>query len=337
MQLTLTLVGVALIVLFLLLEAGLRLLFGFGNPLLYLGDPQIGYLLAPNQKTRRFGNHIEINQYSMRSGAITAQRAPDTQRILIIGDSIVNGGWWTDQQNIISAMLQRDLQNRPITNRARQTAPPFASPHDDSPTPAAVSRPVIEVLNASANSWGPRNELAYLQRFGCFEAQIVVLVINTDDLFATAPTALPVGADRNYPDRKPLLAIAEAVNRFLPPPPVAEALQAVQAEPGDRVGFNLEAIQQIHTLTQQSQAQLLLIMTPLLREIGQPGSRDYEIRARQRLSAFVAAEHIPYIDFLPIFNALPQPQALYQDHIHLNPAGNRAVSEQIQQWLDPSS
>ena len=334
MHLTLTVVGIALIGLFLLLETGLRLLFGFGNPLLYIGDPQIGYLLAPNQKTRRFGNRIEINQYSMRSAPITAQRAPETQRILIIGDSIVNGGWWTDQQHTISAMLQQDLQNSAIAKPILPPAQPLISPSDGALAPESVRPPTIEVLNASANSWGPRNELAYLQHFGCFAAQIVVLVINTDDLFATAPTALPVGTDRNYPDRKPFLALVEAVQRFVPPPPVSAALQAVQAEPGDRVGFNLAAIQQIHTLTQQSSAQLLLLMTPLLRELGSSGPRDYEVRARQRLSDFTAAAHLPYLDFLPIFKAAPQPQALYQDHIHLNRAGNRQVSEHIQQWLD---
>jgi hypothetical protein len=323
MQLTLTVIGIALLVLFLLLEAGLRLLFGFGNPLLYLGDPQIGYLLAPNQKTRRFGNRIEINQYSMRSGAITATRSPNTQRILIIGDSIVNGGWWTDQQNIISEMLQRELQKPSVS------VPPIAPNRGGASS--QTSYPAIEVLNASANSWGPRNELAYLQRFGCFEAQIVVLVINTDDLFATAPTALPVGTDRNYPDHKPPLAIVEAVSRFLPPPPLPAAMQAVQAEPGDRVGFNLEAIQQIQVLTQSAHARFLLIMTPLLRELG--GSRDYEIKARQRLTAFTQAANIPYLDFLPIFNATPSPQTLYQDHIHLNAAGNHLVSEQVQHWL----
>jgi lysophospholipase L1-like esterase len=313
MKLTLTLVGIALVGLFLLLEAGLRFFLGFGHPLLYVGDPQIGYLLAPNQTTRRFGNRIEINQYSMRSRAISATRPPNTRRILIIGDSIVNGGWWTDQQNIISELLQRDLQTH---------------------LPSA-SASAVEVLNASANSWGPRNELAYLQRFGCFEAQVIILVINTDDLFATAPTALPVGTDRNYPDRLPPLAIVEAINRFLPAPPLPSALQALQAEPGDRVGFNLEAISQIHTLTQQNQAHFLLIMTPLLREIGTPGSRDYEVKARQRLLAFTQTRQISYIDFLPIFNANPQPPSLYQDHIHLNLAGNRLVSAQIQPWLAP--
>ncbi len=302
--------GVALLLLsgfLVLLEIALRLLFGFGDPLLYLADPHIGYLLAPNQKVRRFGNRIEINEFSMRSAPISAKRPDTTLRILMIGDSIVNGGWWTDQPNTLSEMLATRL-------RASKNAS-------------------LEVLNVSANSWAPRNELAYLKRFGLFESQAVVLVINTDDLFATAPTPLPVGHDRNYPDRKPALALIEALNRFLPPPPLSEELKAVYAEGGDRVGANLEAIRQIHRLAQQSASQFLLVMTPLLREIGQPGSRDYELKARQRLVEFTQSEQITYLDFLPLFNVADQPETLYQDHIHLNFAGNTLVSEEISKRL----
>ena len=42
-------------------ELTLRLFFGFGNPPLYTADDDIGYLLAPNQRMRRFGNLIAIN------------------------------------------------------------------------------------------------------------------------------------------------------------------------------------------------------------------------------------------------------------------------------------
>ena len=64
-----------------LLEVLLRLLLGFGNPLIYMADDECGYLLAPSQKVRRLRNRIEINQYSMRAGAIDprspAGRLPD--------------------------------------------------------------------------------------------------------------------------------------------------------------------------------------------------------------------------------------------------------------------
>lgn len=301
MKLLLLIAGGAIALL--LLEVFLRLFFGFGDPLLYIADPEIGYLLAPSQKVRRFGNRIEINEFSMRSGNVAPKPVAGIQRVLMVGDSIVNGGWWTDQKDILSEVV------------ARTWTGDFK----------------LEVLNASANSWSPRNELAYLKRYGLFNAQVVILVINTDDLFGTTPTSLGVGRDRNYPDRKPNSAIAEVITRYLlPAPELPEALKKVQAEGGDRVGANLEAIRQIHEMVKQHQAKFVLAMTPLLREVEPPGSREYEIKARQRLLAFTQAEGIQYLDFLGIFQAESKPAvSLYRDHIHLSDSGNDLVS----QWL----
>ncbi|MDZ8052119.1 MAG: SGNH/GDSL hydrolase family protein [Aulosira sp. ZfuVER01] len=310
MKLTAIVIVAVVIGLLVAIEIGLRSLFGFGNPLIYVGDEQIGYLLAPNQRTRRFGNRIEINEYSMRNRPIQQIPAPSTQRVLILGDSIANGGWWTDQDNTIAYLIMHSLAS---SNKGKYQE--------------------FEVLNASANSWGPRNELAYLQRFGNFQAQTVVLLINTDDLFATAPTSLPVGRDRNYPDRQPPLALVEVWQRYLTKQKPIPELQALHNEPGDRVGINLEAIGKIQALTRESNSQFLLVMTPLLREIGEPGPRDYEIKARQRLSDFAKAQQITYIDVLPIFNSTPNVKALYQDHIHLNLQGNRLVSQLIERSL----
>ncbi len=296
--------------LFVAIEVGLRSLFGFGNPLIYIDDEQIGYLLAPNQRTRRNGNRIEINHYSMRGEAIQQTPAPSTLRVLLLGDSIANGGWWTDQNNTISSLMQCSLATARLEKIQR-----------------------IEVLNASANSWGPRNELAYLERFGSFNAQAIVLIINTDDLFATVPTSLPVGRDRNYPDKKPPLALVEVYQRYIQKPKPIPEMEAVQKEGGDRVGVNLEAIRKIQALTHQANSKFLLVMTPLLREIGSPGSREYEIKARQRLNEFTKAQQIRYVDFLPIFNSTNDPKSLYHDHIHLNLQGNQLVSKVIKQNL----
>ncbi|MDA0867051.1 MAG: SGNH/GDSL hydrolase family protein, partial [Cyanobacteria bacterium] len=286
-----------LLLLFLASEALLRLVFGFGTPPLYVADSEVGYRLAPNQSIRRFGNRIVINQYSMRGPAILPQRSPQGLRVLLIGDSIANGGWWTDQPHILSLQMQDQLEEM------------------DWPTANSV-----EVLNASANSWGPRNELAYLRKFGTFEAQVVVLLINTDDLFATAPTALPVGRTRNYPDVSPALAWIEVLNRFRKDLSFPE-LEAVQAEGGDRVGNNLAAIQQIHQLVTTAGGQLILAMTPLLREVQPPGPRDYEWVARQRLTTFTSENAIPYIDFLDAFQSRGEGKHLYRDHIHLSAEG----------------
>lgn len=310
---------VGLLIALVLLEIGLRFGFGFGNPLLYVADAQIGYLLAPNQQTRRFGNFIAINQYSMRSPAMSVTRPEKTLRVLLLGDSIVNGGWWTDQSNTISALLQQQLAS---------------SSHTQADTKSNFQSNIqVEVLNASANSWGPRNELAYLQRFGHFQAQVIILVINTDDLFATAPTSVVVGRDPNYPDRKPPLALVEVLHRYLVKAKPIPELAAIQAEGGDRVGVNLAAIQNIQAIAAQNNAEFILLITPLLRELGEPGSRDYERKARQRLQEFTQAENIRFIDFLPIFNGLSSPQTIYHDHIHLNQLGNQQVTKQITEQI----
>nr|WP_263012323.1 SGNH/GDSL hydrolase family protein [Laspinema sp. D2d] len=301
-------IAIAVIVgLFIAVEVALRLLFGFGNPPLYIPDEKIGYLLAPNQKLRRFGNRFEINQYSMRSATLTP--TSDTPRVLLLGDSVANGGWWTDQAQTISALMREQLPERLPGNS-----------------------PQIEVLNASANSWGPRNERAYLEKFGTFGAKAVVLLINTDDLFGTQPSSIQVGRDRNYPHKKPPLALVEVVSRYLLPAPTVPKLPEEQ---GDRVGLNLAAIQQIQQIVTENQGQLLLAITPLLRELGEPGPKDYEIKARQRLQQFTQQHQIPYLDFLDPFNAVENPETLYRDHIHLSPSGNELVTRQITEALAP--
>lgn len=292
----------ALVGLVVFMEASLRLMLGLGNPAIYIPDEEIGYLFAPNQRVLRMGNQIIINQYSMRTHPIEAKRPTNTLRLFLVGDSIANGAWWTDQNKTISSLIQKQLNQ---------------NGHNQ-----------VEVLNASANSWGPRNELAYLKRFGTFESQVIILLLNTDDLFATAPTSIPVGRDRNYPDRKPLLALTEIISQFMPSVPIPE-MEQVKAEKGDRVGFNLAAIQEIRDFAQKNKASFLLAMTPLKREIDPTTQREYEKKARERLSTFVDTEVIAYIDFLPLFREEKQPELLYRDNIHLTEKGNELVSNAL--------
>lgn len=299
------LAGIVILGLIILVEISLRGIFGLGNPVLYLPDAEIGYLLAPNQQLRRMGNQIRINQYSMRSEPIDSQRPENTLRILLIGDSIANGAWWTDQRQTISALIEQSLQEH--------------------------NNDKVQVLNASANSWGPRNQIAYLKRFGTFESQIIIQLLNTDDLFATVPTSLPVGRDRNCPNRKPLLALTEVFTQFiLPPKPIPELAEIMQKKE-DRVGMNLKAIQDLKNLANQNNAQFIVAMTPLLREIDPATQRDYEKEARTRLKTFLESEGISYINFLPIFQKVQHPKLLYRDTIHLTPRGNQQVSETLTQ------
>ncbi|MGD1849279.1 MAG: hypothetical protein ACFCBU_01285 [Cyanophyceae cyanobacterium] len=172
-------VGVAIAV-----ELGLRWILGLGTPPLYVKDEKTGYRLKPGQNIRRFGNRIGVNRFSMRGGAIADSGT--TLRVLVLGDSIVNGGWWTDQDDTLTARLRLKL---------RQGLPPrvFSKFALSQGGQEAEQVSPLEVLNVSANSWGPRNELGYLEQFGVFESQALVLVINTDDFFSKKPTSVPVG------------------------------------------------------------------------------------------------------------------------------------------------
>lgn len=299
------------------LEVLLRVLLGFGNPLIYIPDAECGYLLAPNQKVRRLGNRIEINEYSMRTGSIAPLPVPETLRVLLLGDSVANGGWWTHQTDIISEIMARQLRLQ-VHNLTSDTQLDSKVKYSD-----------CEVLNASANSWGPRNQLAYAKQFGLFGAKVLVLLLNTDDLFASVPSAGIVGRDRSYPDRKPPLAIVDLLSRYLLPTVPVSSSTAPTPETGDLVGRNLEAIRQIQIICVSANVKFLLSLTPKRHEFGEPGLRDWEVKARVRLAELVKTEKITYIDFLPIFNSVAELPKLYRDSIHLNPQGNQLVSQTI--------
>ena len=288
-------------------EIGLRLILGLGERPLYVPDAEIGYLLAPQQKLRRFGNRMEINQYSMRNSTLKTTKDSDRKRIVLLGDSVVNGSWWTDQMQTLSALVAKQLEK----NNGEQS---------------------IEVLNVSANSWGPRNELAYLRRFGLFDADILVLIINTDDLFTAKPTSLAVGKSPSYPDKAPLLALTDLYQfYFASPQPIPELEQLRQSET-DKVEANLAAIREIKAIAEKSNTKFMLAITPLLAEFKQ-GAGENKMKARKRLQDLVQTENIEFIDFLKVWSDFPQPEFLYRDHIHPSPQGNTKITETLTESL----
>ena len=166
-----------------------RSVLGLGDPPLSITHPRIEYLYAPNQDVRRFGKRFLVNDYSMRSAPLAARKGADERRVLVFGDSVVNGGNLTDHQDLATTRLAHDLR-------------PFAGGNK------------VVVGNVSAGSWGPGNWLAYSQVYGFFEADVVVLVASSHDV-TDNPTFVPL-APNTHPTKKPLLALTEGLTCYLP-------------------------------------------------------------------------------------------------------------------------
>jgi hypothetical protein len=75
--------------------------------------------------------------------------------ILGFGDSVINGGTIIDQDSLATTITENQLQNR-IGNGVR-------------------------FLNISAPSWGPDNCAAYLNKYGSFNARMLVLFVSSHD------------------------------------------------------------------------------------------------------------------------------------------------------------
>ena len=165
-----------------------RYYLGLGTPPLLIIHPTIEYLYKPNQDVYRFGNHFITNQYGMRSEPFSQKKSGNELRIMVFGDSVVNGGNLIDQEQLATSILKNKLTN-------------------------ILGRNVI-VGNISAGSWGPGNWLAYAQEYGFFDADIVVLVISSHD-YADNPTFGTLNKD-THPTQKPISALFEGIEKYLP-------------------------------------------------------------------------------------------------------------------------
>lgn len=167
-------------------EIVLRVKYGFCTAPLYIPDSDFEYIYAPNQKLSRFGNIIRTNEFSMRSDPVSGK---DSIVVLLVGDSVINGGSLTDQDSLASTKLERKLS-------------------------ADLGKPV-RVLNIAAGSWGPDNIAAYLKKYGLFKADLICLLTSSHDAHDNMAGAQSlVGVHPMYPTKQYALALIELWDRY---------------------------------------------------------------------------------------------------------------------------
>ncbi|WGV24068.1 SGNH/GDSL hydrolase family protein [Halotia branconii] len=296
------------------IEVTLRLLFGLGNPVLSQADTYTGYRFQPNQNLVRFGKRIQYNEYSQRSESINLKKTKGTLRILMVGDSVLNGGNPIDQKKIITEQLEAKLK--------------------------ASGQPT-EILNASAGSWGIGNHFGYLKEFGIFDSDAVILQIGTHDLTQPTSTSERVGHDPNYPVHS-LSAIQEALTRYVLPRLLGnvnlnpfsnqEIPQIYPAQENQQFHKNMEFFKAAVKLVREQKRPVYVLFTPNRYDlIPKPTTPPYKPEFMKVLKSL----QVPLFDTYEAWSKLPTNvvETYFRDEVHLTEMGYEVAANLIFQQL----
>jgi len=293
-------------------EVGLRL-YGFGTPLLYLQDVEVGFYPKPRQRVRHPGRIITINNVGMRSPDVAPQKAPGHIRILMLGDSTL-AGTWVSNEELYSSLVEKKLN-------------------------AVAGAPVVEVLNMGVNAWGPFHELAFVKKFGTFDADIAVICGPMSDCYRPL-----YGLDR-LPflpaNRPPRFAIEQILYQLcwqfrahhLGRPPWDETADRAKAQA--RLG--IEAYVELVRELRRRGAEVLFEMLPTASEsLGLETNREFQgllVQLKQPLEPL----GVPVNCAGAIFQSAKSTAEIYHDGVHFTRLGHRLYADYLAERLRQTS
>jgi hypothetical protein len=276
-------------------EAALRL-SGLGDPVLLQADASCQYLMRPNQDHFRFFVHTHINAKGMRSEPIPTKKQPGCYRLLFVGDSITYGTTYVDQNAIFSEVLHREL-------------------------PAILHRSV-EVLNASASTWGIGNELAYIQSRGIFDSNRVILVLNDGDMGQATSKVGDVGSQLYF--EKPLCALCELAQHYERRGRADRG--STVADDAEERAKNLRRLDIFRAFVNAHGAKMIILFVPFRKDVKSPESSVIQAE----LAGWATQNQIPVIDATPLLAQLSINDASIDGGIHLSVKGNQAVAKSFE-------
>ncbi|MFC4700844.1 hypothetical protein ACFO4O_11790 [Glaciecola siphonariae] len=273
---------------------------GFKQSPLYKASNEYEYIYKENQSMNRFGNQILVNEYSMRSKPLVNEA--DEFRILLLGDSVVNGGNLTTHSALATSLLEKNLQNN----------------YGDS----------YRVLNASAGSWGPDNAAAYYKEFNNLKESAVVVIFSSHDAGDQMTKKPIVDIHPSYPGKQYPLAIFELIDRYIVP----RALRLFKRN-NTKLAVDEEKIEaalnpgweSILKLTQQMDTPLHIYLHADIHELS---AGEYNEQG-QKIIEFARKNKIP-ITF-DLGNGLSEIH--YRDSIHYNDEGQKLMAALLQPVL----
>lgn len=292
-------IGLIIALLLILLEFSLRIFLGLGNPPLFEVDKDIGYYYKANQNLRRFGNRIYYNQYHQRSDELMEKPA---YRILIIGNSVTDGGAIIDQKDTISEILERKL-NQYLGRKG-------------------------EVLNASAKAWSIENKYEYIKKFGIFDSDIVIVQLSNRDI-AQAKTPSAVVGSLDFPSHRSLLAISELYRRYLIPRLLKTESENIyfKSSNKDKFSENLQILEKMIEYIKISDKKILILLMPQRKEL----DKEILLKERKILAGSLDKKNIKYINFMDKKYGLQK--KYFRDDSHLNIKGDSTVANILFEYI----
>jgi hypothetical protein len=269
-------------------EIALRKMWGFGEMVLFRDDKDFEYIAMPNQDRHRFGNRSFYNEYSMRSMPL---ESGDTCIVLGFGDSVMNGGTLTDHDSLATSIVENQLQSKTDG---------------------------IRFLNVSAGSWGPDNCAGYLEKYGDFNAKMIVLMVSSHDAYDNMTHEKIAGYHEAYPIKQYRLALTEVMLKYIVPRAKKMFLNETVADDlminKNGVGFN-KGFDFFKNYAQKSEIPLVICLHAEKEEVL---NQEYNSQGKEIL-AHCEANGIKVISGLEIGEDLKH----FRDNIHLNEAGQR--------------
>jgi hypothetical protein len=292
----------------LLAEAVCRYALGLGDPPLVIRDHACGYRFAPSQSVHRFGNRVSYDHRSMR-GRHSAVPANNAYGVLVVGDSVLNGGSLTDDADTAGALLN-DMS---IQIGGRHAA----------------------FRNLSAGSWAPPQQLAYLRTYDTGPLDSVVFVLSSHDA-----TGRHVGDSTPFPTRRPWLAAEELVFRylfqyhhhFLDPEKGWQAAAAGVPEEiaasSDPSAVSCWCLKEICGLCRNRKLPLAVVLWPTRAEVE---ARTWD-KLCHAITDVLAREGVAWVDLMPqIRHQADSVDRPYRDNIHPTVAGQRILAGGVMQ------
>jgi len=345
----LILTTLSLIIILLALEIGLRL--GMGDvfpPRFFEPHAQFGHFHVPGrsgwQRTNEYETFISINSKGLRDVERSYEKPDGTFRILMLGDSFVEG-LQVGQDQTLPAQLETRLNQH-----------------------SAVP---VEVINAGVSRYGTDNALLFLDGEGLrYEPDLVIYTFYPNDVTDIVENCLFELVDGrlthhptiiSFSDRLRLVLydisytyrfvlglsarITEAADETLIDTEWGQVSPIYLAQPRPEDDYAWESVahilERMHLATTEASAQFTVISLPedfqsqdrLWEKVAQAEEVLRRDAPNRRLTEAIPAG-VPYFDLLPDFRAAAQEQSLYYpaDH-HFNPAGQALAAELIATFL----